>query len=218
MARHFHVFRDRESWLAGRQESTGGSEIAAVIGISPWISNTGLWEIKTGRREPKDMSGSELVQYGTKAEEHIRNLFALDFPEYRVMYVPDNMWTNDTIPHGHASLDLWMSDSRDRFGVGEIKTVTPQNRAAWEKWDGRIPGYYHAQLLWEMAITEADFGVLIAQFKREWDGDLIKTTRHYFLERDESVDRDIAYLIEENRKFWQAVEEDKAPPAKLPEI
>ena len=47
-------FEDRESWLEGRQElGIGGSDAAAVCGLSPWTSPVELWKIKTGQKKPK---------------------------------------------------------------------------------------------------------------------------------------------------------------------
>ena len=45
-------FEDRESWLEGRQElGIGGSDAAAVCGLSPWTSPVELWKIKTGQKK-----------------------------------------------------------------------------------------------------------------------------------------------------------------------
>ena len=68
VATQFIEYADRESWLAGRKNSIGASEVAAAIGISPFMTPNELWEIKTGRREPKDLSTSSRVVFGQQAE------------------------------------------------------------------------------------------------------------------------------------------------------
>ena len=35
-------------WHASRTRALGGSEIAAVVGLSPWQSAFGLWHLKRG--------------------------------------------------------------------------------------------------------------------------------------------------------------------------
>ena len=70
-----------EEWLRERMNGIGASEAAAIIGMSPYMTNEMLWEIKTGRRKAEDISGKSYVDYGTRAEQYLRALFALDYPE-----------------------------------------------------------------------------------------------------------------------------------------
>lgn len=210
-------FDSREAWLKGRK-TIGGSDIAAVMGESPWMSNIDLWKLKTGRAEHKEIEDNDLVIYGQKAEELLRDLFALDFPQFEVSYFPENMWKNSGMPFAHSSLDGWIHDERNRLGVLEIKTATIQGGRQRKQWeDGKIPQHYYLQLLWEMAVTEAQFGVLLAQLKYERDGDVLKVTRHYFVERDQ-VEQDIEAVKQAGAEFWTYVTTDTEPPARLPEI
>ena len=55
---------NREQWLKARQKGIGGSDAAAVLGLSPWKSNVRLWEEKTGLREPEDISDKGLFASG----------------------------------------------------------------------------------------------------------------------------------------------------------
>ena len=54
---------------------------------------------------PEDISDKPYIQYGQQAGMHLRGLFRLDFPEYRVEYVENNMWLNKKYPWGHYSAD-----------------------------------------------------------------------------------------------------------------
>lgn len=211
-------FDSHEDWLSGRLNTIGSSDIAAVMGESPWMSNIDLWKLKTGRTEHKEIENNDLVIYGQKAEELLRDLFALDFPQFEVSYFPENMWKNSEMPFAHASLDSWLKDQNDRLGVLEIKTATIQGGRQRKQWeDGKIPQHYYLQLLWEMAVTEAQFGVLLAQLKYERDGDVLKVTRHYFVERDQ-VEKDIGAVTAAGAEFWTYVTTDTEPPARLPDI
>lgn len=219
MGARIEVFANRSSWLKARTR-IGGSDAAAVIGKSHWMSNIELWELKTGRREPKDMSSNPLVWYGTQAEEHIRALFALDHPEWEVCYEPNNLWTNPDYPFAHASLDGWLVAAggvRAR-GVLEIKTAEIQNAQQAAMWKKRIPDYYYTQMLWNLAVTEADFGILVAQLKYKRDGDMYKITREYTIPMDQKAREDALYLLMQGRKFWEYVERDERPALILPEI
>lgn len=117
------LFNSREEWLQGRKNHIGGSDAAACVGLNPYKDNVQLWEEKVGLVLPEDISDKDYVQYGTEAEEYLRALFALDHPEYKVLYDPDNMFTNSKYPWMHASLDGELLDSTGRHGILEIKTT-----------------------------------------------------------------------------------------------
>lgn len=200
------ILKSRDEWLKKRSSYIGGSDAAAVIGRNPWLSNTELWEIKTGRRKQADISDKPFVQYGIKAEDHIRELYKLDHPEKSVFYEPNNIWLNDRYPFAHASLDGWIKDETDRFGVLEIKTTEVMSKAAAEKWRGRIPDTYYIQLLHYFAITEAKFADLRALIKFMSHSEI----RDYHIEREE-VENDIEYLITTEKEFAESIRADKCP-------
>lgn len=122
------LFNSREEWLQGRKNHIGGSDAAACVGLNPYKDNVQLWEEKVGLVLPEDISDKDYVQYGTEAEEYLRALFALDHPEYKVLYDPDNMFTNSKYPWMHASLDGELLDSTGRHGILEIKTTKLDNK------------------------------------------------------------------------------------------
>ncbi len=212
-----HIFKSREEWFVNRQSGIGGSEVSAIVGCNPYMDNVTLWEIKTGRIKPDDISDKPYVRYGTQAEEHLRALFALDFPQYKVMYEENNSFTNDRYPFAQASLDGWLTDDKDRRGILEIKTTEILHSMQKEKWKDRIPMNYYCQVLFYMAVVEADFAVLKAQLKTNFDGDIRIATRHYHIERDE-VEEDIGYLMQKGAEFWEYVKSDTRPPLVLPEV
>ena len=81
------VLKDRDEWLEHRKNFIGGSDAACVIGCNPWKSNVDLWEEKTGRVQPDDISDKPYVQFGIAAEPVIRELFKLTYPKYKVDYL-----------------------------------------------------------------------------------------------------------------------------------
>ncbi len=208
--------KDREEWLKNRSR-IGGSDASAIVGMNPYRTNIELWKIKTGQLEAEDISEKPYVKYGTQAEEHIRALFALDFPEYKVKYLENNMWLNDKYPFAHASLDGWLEDEEGRKGILEIKTTNILQSMQKEKWNHRIPDNYYIQILHYLMVTEFEFAVLVAQLKSEFNGEIYKQTKHYKIERAE-VEEDIKFLKTSERKFWQQVQENRCPALILPEI
>lgn len=209
--------KSREEWLEKRTSYIGGSDASCVVGMNPYKTNVELWELKTGRREAENIDGNPFVEYGRNAEEYLRELFALDFPQYEVNYCENNIWLNDKYPFGHASLDGWLMDEIGRFGVLEIKTTNILQSMQKEKWNHRIPDNYYIQVLHYMIITEADFAILKAQLKYDYDGEIFLTTKHYQIERAEVLD-DIEYLINAEKQFYKAIKDDKRPPLLLPDV
>lgn len=207
----------REEWLKNRFNGIGGSEISAVVGRNPYLDNVTLWEYKTGKETPEDISDKPYVKYGTNAEYHLRELFKLDYPQYKVDYTENNSFKNDKYPWALASCDGWLTDEKGRLGILEIKTTEILQSMQKEKWNKQIPMNYYCQVLFYMAVLEADFAVLKAQLKTEFDGQIYLQTKHYHIERSDVQD-DIDYLMKKGSEFWQFVKADKKPPLVLPEI
>lgn len=217
MAVEMRVFSSREEWLKNRGNGIGGSEISAVIGRNPYMDNVTLWEIKTGRRQPEDISDKPFVKYGNQAEMHLRGLFRLDFPQYKVGYRKNNSFANDKYPWAQASLDGWLTDENGRRGVLEIKTTEILQSMQKERWNKQVPMNYYCQVLFYMAVIEADFAVIKAQLKTVFDGVPYLQTRHYPIERADVQD-DIDYLMEQGERFWEYVKRDERPPLVLPDV
>lgn len=214
---NMYTFNSRGEWLEARKSYIGGSDAATVLGMNPYKNNVDLWKEKTGRKQGEDISDKPYVKYGTEAEEHLRALFALDFPQYEVNYLDDNMFLNEQFPWAHASLDGWLTDSKGRKGILEIKTTEIMRAGQKDLWKGRIPDNYFIQLLHYFMVTEFDFAILKAQIKYDIKGDVFLQTKHYNIEREE-VESDIAYLKNAEEKFWEYIKTDKQPNLILPAI
>lgn len=207
----------RDEWLQARGKRIGGSEASAVVGLNPYMSNTDLWSIKTGRREAEDISDKPYVRYGHDAEPLLRELFKLDFPDYKVGYRDNNLFLNSRYPWAHASLDGWLQDPEGRTGILEIKTTEILQSMQKEKWKDRIPDNYYLQVLHYMMVMEADFACLKAQLKYDYNGDIYLQIRHYWIERQD-VENDIRILSEKEKEFWQHMQNGTRPATLLPEI
>jgi len=208
---------DRETWIRERGNGIGGSDAAAIIGRNPYMSNTDLWEIKTGCRTPVDISDKPYVQYGVRAEENIRALFALDYPEYSIEHHDNRILRSKQYPFLQASLDGELFDHEGRRGVLEIKTSNIITGTQREKWNDRIPDNYYIQVLHYLLVTGYDFAVLRAHLISVWGADVRTQVKHYFIEQT-AVKDDLDYLLHEEIKFWGYVEAGQKPPLVLPAI
>ena len=207
-----HIIHDpatREEWLGYRAEGIGASEAGTVLGVNPYSNARALWEIKTGRAKRPDLSGNPAVQFGIAAEEHIRALWALQHPDWKVEHHPYRMYGRGCM---YCTLDGELTDPDGRRGILEIKTATPH---VWSEWDGRIPQGYYVQLLHQLyCCPRAEFAILVGYLM---GGDRVSIPEYKFY-RD-VYSEDIQTVAEAVTRFWGAyVLPGIEPPDALPEI
>ena len=175
-----------------------------------------MWEEKTRRRETPDISDKPYVEYGSKAEEHLRELFKLDFPQYEVKHEEYSIIKHKKYDFLFASLDGTLIDRETgEMGILEIKTTNILQSMQKEKWKDRIPDNYYCQVLHYLNVTGYSFAKLVAQLKFSED---YKQTRVYTILRSEAEDS-IKLLEEKEIVFWNDyVLKDRKPGLLLPEI
>ena len=202
---------DETIWLKARAErGIGGSEAAAIVGMSPWMTANELWQLKTGNAEPKDLSDDSFVQKGVRLEPALRELYKAIHPDTKVSFHKYDLLFQSDRPWLFATLDGELKEGK-RKGVLEIKTSTPVGKAGWEKWNNQIPSNYHCQILHQFLATGYDFAVLFAcLFNAEGDF----TVREYRFEREDLKD-DLNWLLEKETEFWQTVQNRTLPPMTL---
>ena len=208
------------AWLKERLHGIGASEASAIIGCSPYMSNIDLWRIKTGRKQAEDISDCDAIKYGHAAEKSLRELFALDYADtYKTLYGGSyDMARNIDYPFLFATLDGRLVEHQTgRNGVLEVKTTEILRSMQREKWSDAVPQNYYVQVLHQMLCTGFDFAVLTAQLKRVYGQEVRCDTRRYFFERADRKD-DLTWLLEQELKFWEAVQADKEPPLILPAL
>jgi putative phage-type endonuclease len=209
----------KEDWVKSRRYFLGGSDAAAVLGRNPYKNNVDVWQEKTGRVEPEDIGYKPYVQYGLQAEQYLTALFALDHPQYhvtantnyKVITHPLHLFIAGTLDGELVEI------ATERKGILEVKTTNILQSMQREKWNDKIPENYYIQVLHYLLATGWDFVELKAQLKTVFDNEIRLNTRHYHIERAE-VEDDLAYLLEEEIKFWWHVENDKKPALVLPPI
>lgn len=208
---------NREQWLKDRLTGIGGSDASAILGLNPWKTNVELWEEKTFGVQQK-VSSNKAIEYGTKAEKPLFQLFKLDFPQYKCVKT-NQLLRNPEYPFIIGTLDGDLVEkSTKREGVLEIKTTEILSSMHREKWKDKIPPNYYTQIIHYLLVTGRQFAVLKAQLKYKMSpDDVYSQTKHYFIERGE-VEEDIKYLLEKEKEFWSFVVRKQRPGLVLPEI
>ena len=213
MLKRLH-FETREDWLKGRAEiqGLGASEAAAAIGLSKWCSPVDLWREKTGRKPPRDLSGVDYVELGTRVEGPMRELFAALHPEYEVRHFPYDILFQEHNPACFATLDGELTERGSVVpGILEIKKFEIQKAADWKDWKDQVPPYYFCQVLHQLHATGFGFVWLFALLlKQNGDGEL----RQYYFPR-EYYEADIDSLMVGEKAFMDCVRSGRVPPVSL---
>ncbi len=113
-----------EQWHNERTKGISGSECSAVLGLNPYMSNVELWEIKTGRKEAKDISNSRNVIFGIKMEPILRRRFSRLYNDrYKVIYFANDLIRHKKYNFIFSTLDGRLIDKEtNELGILEIKT------------------------------------------------------------------------------------------------
>ena len=207
----------RADWLEERKKGIGGSDAATILGLNPYKTTIELWEEKTGRKDAPDISDKPYVKYGTQAEDLLRQLFALDYPQYIVTHEENTIIKHPEHPFLFASLDGKLLDvATGKEGILEIKTTNILQSTQKEKWKDKIPDNYYCQVLHYLNVTSCSFAILKAQLKYDYGGEIRLETKHYYIDRKD-VEDDIKLLQEKEIQFWKEyIEKDKRPSLVLP--
>jgi len=203
--------KSESDWLETRLKGIGGSEAAAIVGKSSWMSSRDLWELKAGLKAPKDISGNIFVEQGKRMEGAIRELYKAYRPEYKVSYHKYDLLFQKDRPWLFATLDGEITDDKKRKGILEVKTSTPQSHEAWSQWDCQIPQHYLIQILHQLLATGWDFVDLTALLINKDDDFFVRT---YRFERAD-CEEDLAWLLSKEEAFWESVQNKILPPMTL---
>ena len=138
-----------------------GSEIGAILGLSPFTSPYTLWAQKTGLLTP-DPVGNISMRLGQLVEPAIFQLFCEQHPDYQVFEA--GSYAHKDYSWAHANPDGIGIDELGNAFILEIKHTATF-------WDS-VPEHYRAQVLWYMwvfDIKRAVFAVVNAGRYKEYE-------------------------------------------------
>ena len=95
---------DDAEWLEQRKKGIGGSDVAAIMGLSPWRTPAEVWFEKTGRVEPPDLSDKPYVQKGVELEAYVGGKYKKAHKDFHVRRV-NAICQSIERPWAQASLD-----------------------------------------------------------------------------------------------------------------
>ncbi|XP_022810292.1 uncharacterized protein LOC111347300 [Stylophora pistillata] len=135
---------NREQFLLDRKKGIGGSDCAAILGVSPWRTPLDVYNDKLS----PDISDepNEDMRRGILAEEFVLKEYVERTGEFLKTNIPTII--SNEYPFMRANIDALAGDNI----VVEAKT-TKANMSAWEN---GIPEYYKAQVAYYAMLTNAE--------------------------------------------------------------
>ena len=191
---------NRDQFLAGRKKGIGGSDVAAILGFSPYKSPYQLWLDKTGRSERKE-SQNESAHFGNLLEDVVAKEFSRR-SGVKVQRVTQQLslenigepWAIGNIDRAVVNPEIagrvFFKDGKLTTDQGlECKTASEYlSKLFGEEGTDQIPDYYLTQCLWYMKLTGFQvwhLAVLIGgnkfrMYRIERDDDLIESIFKHF--------------------------------------
>lgn len=142
----------RDEWLAYRRRGIGGSDAAAVLGISPFRTGRDLYFDKRGIAVPDDEENWVAKEVGNLLEDLVARIFSkkTGLQVFKRPY----MFQHPHYPWMLADLDYLVELPDGTFAILECKTTNYNARDKWWS-DGveTVPVYYEAQGRHYMAVV-----------------------------------------------------------------
>lgn len=201
----------REEWLQTRRAGLGGSDIGAILGLSPYRTPVDVWAEKTGRAPGQDETLQ--MRFGTYAEEFVAREYSaktgravqrfttmLHHAAAPVLGNVDRL----VIPDG-AKIASHKSEIRTDRGL-ECKTASAFASFNADDWGDegtdQIPPSYLVQCATYMALTGCSFWDLAVLFGNQ-------EVRVYNLQRDAELEGEI---IARSTEWWDRHVVADVPP------
>lgn len=179
-------------WHTWRGGGIGSSDVAAILGLSPYTTKLELWRQKTGRAER--VLENDAMYRGTKFEPKARASFELETMED----YPPRYFQSEQFPFMRVSLDGWNEESRT---ILEIKCPGKETlRLARE--EKKLPEHYEAQVQYQLFVANASKAIYWA-FDPE-------SEKGYRVDVEPNLDF-IQKMIKEVVSFWVSILIDEEP-------
>lgn len=163
-----------QEWLEQRQSGIGGSEVASILGLSPYKSAVTLFYEKLGLVD--QAAPSMAMRLGNLLEPGIVEAFRQEYPTITVHH--ENLtFASLENPRFRANPDAIIEDQNGNLSILEIKYTSQY----WTE----IPLHYKYQVLWYMYVTGlknpatlyAVTGGSVRAFTVEWDKSLMDVVK-----------------------------------------
>ena len=165
-----------KDWLAARMHgplgdipyTVGGSDVAAIFGLSPWMTPLELWKIKKGQMNPAPKPNGGQLEMGHLLEPIAAHWYAKKTGH--AVTDDTNLYQHADHPYALANFDRRFVNSMGEPGILECKSCTYHKAADWA--NDAIPLHYELQLRFYMAVADVELGAFSAIWGNNPDIDI----------------------------------------------
>ncbi|MDB7879489.1 YqaJ viral recombinase family protein [Flavonifractor plautii] len=193
-----------EEWLAYRRKGIGGSDVAALLGISPWRTARDLYFDKLNIVAVEDNEDNWVaLEMGHLLEPLVAKIFQ-HRTGYKV-YQIKKMFQHPQYSWMLADVDYFVELPDGSTAILEIKTTNYNARDNW--WlngEETVPVYYETQGRHYMAVMNVDRCFFCCLYGNNEEETIIREIR-----RDESYEEEMIFL---EQYFWENHVLTRTPP------
>lgn len=188
---------DESHWKSLRLKHIGASEVAALFGLSPWLTRWQVYMLKTGRLPDvfENLSMTQGKHFEPAIASYAQEKFNIQLRKVR------RYLTSDTIPGMGASLDY------EEYGTGSLIPTELKWSLFGDGWEHEgedltaIPDAYMLQVQHQIACAGTPVGQIIAFVGSD--------LKHMVIPRNDRLVTAIESAVAE---FWADVAAGKEPP------
>ena len=193
-----------KEWLAYRRKGIGGSDVAALLGISPWRTARDLYYDKLNIAAVEDNEENWVaLEMGHLLEPLVAKIFQ-HRTGYKI-YQVKKMFQHPKYPWMLADVDYFVELPDGTTAILEIKTTNYNAKDHW--WlngEETVPVYYETQGRHYMAVMNVDRCFFCCLYGNNEEETIIREIR-----RDEAYEDEMIFL---EQHFWENYVLAKTPP------
>lgn len=190
----------RGPWLAARREGIGGSEVAALVGVSEYETTFSIWNKKRATGPDVELTGAP-IEWGHRLEDVVAQKTAETVG--MVARFGGGLWANRERPFLRVTPDRFATPPRSWKARALIECKTAGDDEHWESGtitpsggDGAAPLSYQAQCQWQMGIIglpvaylgcfvlghERRFFTVEIQFDKAWFAEMANAAERFWFD------------------------------------
>ena len=180
-----------EDWLGYRRQGIGGSDVAAIMGVSPFATLRNLYNDKCGNPDVIQTEDNWVAkEVGHRLEDLVAKIFAYK-TGYKVFAVR-KLFRHPFHSFMQANVDFFVELPDGSIAILECKTTNYNSKEKWN--DGAVPVNYEWQCRHYMAVMNLSCAYIACLYGNNENEFVYRR-----IDRDEVIEAD---MIEMEAHFW----------------
>lgn len=183
------IKQNTDEWHEWRKGGVGSSDIAVIMGKSPFKTRHQLWLERTGQVERENLSEDYIVYRGTQLEPEARKIASIHL---------DRLFTPQCFIHRTYDHLRYSCDGHDVMFNEIIEIKCPQKKNHNLAKSGTVPEYYLQQIQYGLLVSGANLAYYCSYNPNDEEKDFVVIK----VEPDRNLHSE---MIKETIAFWELV-------------